>query len=83
MSLSAVKMAIAFLVWSRKSSFLNSTSFQLGKTNKGLVSAAVEQSRRKAYLHAQGDGKFIPWGWPQNPSKPKKKILDRMDMHSN
>ena len=21
---------------------------------------------------AQGDGKFVPRGWPQNPSKPKK-----------
>ena len=36
------------------------------------VSAAVEQSRRKANMVAQGDGKFGPWGWPQDPSKPKK-----------
>ena len=21
---------------------------------------------------AQGDGKFGPWGWPQDPSKPKQ-----------
>ena len=24
---------------------------------------------------AQEDGKFDPWGWPQDPSKPKKKEL--------
>ena len=39
----------------------------------GVVSAAVEQSRRKANMVAQGDGKVGPWGWPQDPSKPKKK----------
>ena len=36
------------------------------------MSAAVEQSRLKANMFAQGEGKFGAWGWPQNPSKPKK-----------
>ena len=45
----------------------------MGKTFWGVVSAAVEQSRRKASMVAQGDGKFGPWGWPQDPSKPKQK----------
>ena len=43
-----------------KSSILSSTSFQMGKTFWGGVSAAVEQSRRKANMVAQGDGKFGP-----------------------
>ena len=43
----------------------------MGKTFWGVVSAAVEQSRRKVNMVAQGDGKFGPWGWPQDPSKPK------------
>ena len=38
----------------------------------GVVSAAVEQSRRKANMVARGNGKFSPSGWPQNPFKPKK-----------
>ena len=42
------------------------------KTFWGVVSAAVEQSRRKANMVAQGDGKFGPWGWPQDPSNQKK-----------
>ena len=67
-----VKMEIPVLVWSLKSSILSSTSLQMGKTFWGVVSAAEEQSRRKANMVAQGDGKFGPWGWPQDPSKPKK-----------
>ena len=39
---------------------LSLTSFQLDKTFWGVVSAAVEQSRRKANMVAQGDGKFPP-----------------------
>ena len=45
----------------------------MGKAFWGVGSAAVKQSRRKANMAAQGDGKFDPWGWPQDPSKPKKK----------
>ena len=55
-----VKMEIPVLVRSLKSSILSSTSFQLGKTFWGVVSAAVEQSRHKANMVAQGDGKFGP-----------------------
>ena len=43
----------------------------MGKTFWGVVGAAVEQSRGKANVVAQGDGKFNP----QDPSKPKKKII--------
>ena len=67
-------MEIPVLVRSLKSSILSSTSFQMGKTFWEVVSAAVEQSRRKANIVAQGDGKFGPRGWPQNPSKPKKRV---------
>ena len=42
-----VKMEIPVLVRSLKSSVLSSTNFQMGK-KKGVVSAAVEQSWRKA-----------------------------------
>ena len=49
------------------------SSFQMGKTFWWVVSAGVEQSRRKANMVAQGDVKFSPRDWPQNPSKPKKK----------
>ena len=66
-------MEIPVLVRSLKSSILSSTSFQMGKTFWWVVSAAVEQSRRKANMVARGDGKFGPWGWPQGPSKPKIK----------
>ena len=44
----------------------------MDKTFWEVVSAAAEQSRRKAKMVVQGDGKFGPWGWPQNPSRPKK-----------
>ena len=43
----------------------------MGKTFRVVVIAAVEQSRGKANMVAQGDGKFGPEGWPQDPSKPK------------
>ena len=42
-----VKMEIPVLVRSLKTSILSSTSFQMGKTFWGVVSAAGEQSRRK------------------------------------
>ena len=43
----------------------------MGKTFRGVVSASEEQSMRKANMVAQGDGKFAPWGWPQDPFKTK------------
>ena len=55
-----VKMEIPVLVRSLKSNILSSTSLQKDKTFRGVVSAAVEQSRRKANMVAQGDGKFGP-----------------------
>ena len=55
-----VKMEIPVLVRSLKSSILSSTSFQMGKTFWEVENAAVEQSRRKANMVAQGDGKFGP-----------------------
>ena len=58
--MAVVKMEIPVLVQSPKSSILSSTSFQMGKTFWGVESAAVEQSRRKANIVAQGDGKFGP-----------------------
>ena len=44
----------------------------MGKTFWGVASAAVEQSMRKANMAALWVGKFGPWDWPQDPSKPKK-----------
>ena len=60
LSVADVKMEIPDLVRSLKSSTLSSTSFQMDKTLWGVGSAAVEQSRRKAHMVAQGDGKFGP-----------------------
>ena len=57
-----VKMEIPVLVRSLKSSILSSTRFQMGKTFWGVVSAAVEQSRRKVNMVAREDGKFGPRG---------------------
>ena len=53
-------MEIPVLVRSLQSSILSSTSFQMDNTVWGVVSAAVEQSRRKANMVAQGDRKFGP-----------------------
>ena len=72
MSAADVKIEKPVLEQSLKSSILSSTSFQRGKTFWGVVSAAVEQSRRQANMVAQGDGKFDSRGWPQNPNNPKK-----------
>ena len=55
-------MEIPVLVRSLKSSILSSTSFQMDKTFWGVVSAAVEQSGRKANMVAQGDVIFGPRG---------------------
>ena len=68
-------METPVLVRSLKSSNLSLTSLQMDKTFWGVMSVAVGQSRRKANMVAQGNGKFGPWGWPQNPSKPKKKKI--------
>ena len=38
-----VKMEILDLIWSLKSRFLSSNSFQMGKTFRGVASVAVEQ----------------------------------------
>ena len=62
-------MEIPVLVRSLKSSILSSTNLQMDKTFWGVVSAAVEQSRRKANMVAQGDGKFA-----RIPPKKKKKL---------
>ena len=75
-------MEIPVLVRSLKSSILSSARFQMCKTLWGVGSASVEQSRREANLVAQGDGKFGPGGWPQNPSKqqqPLQIIKDQMN----
>ena len=53
-------MAIPALVQLLKPSRLSSISFQMDKTFWGVVSAAVEQSRLKASMVAQADGKFGP-----------------------
>ena len=66
-------MEIPVLVQSLKSSSIfSSTSFQRDKTFWGVVSAAVEQSRRKANMVPQGDRKFGPSG--PNPKKPQKNL---------
>ena len=71
-SAAVVKMEIPVLVRSLKSSITSLNSVQMGKTFWGVVSAAVEQSRREASLVAQEDRKLGPRGWPQNPSKQRK-----------
>ena len=65
-----------------QSIILSSNSLQMDETFWGVGSAAVEQSRCKANMVAQGDGKFGHWGWPQNPSEPKKKAPAR-NFYSN
>ena len=54
------KMEIPVLTLSLKLSFSSSTSFHLDKTLWGVLSAGVEQSRRKAKMVTQGDGKIGP-----------------------
>ena len=58
MSAADVKMEIPVLVQPLKSSILRSACFKKGKTVWGVASAAVKQSRLKANMVAQGDGKF-------------------------
>ena len=57
-----VKMEIPVIVQSVKSSTLSSTNLQMGKAFWGVLSAAVEQSKRRANMVAQGNGKFGPIG---------------------
>ena len=54
------KMEIPVLIRSLKSSILSSTSSQFDDTFWGAMSAAVEQSRRRANIVAQGYRKFGP-----------------------
>ena len=68
-------------VWSLKSSILSSTRLQMDNTFRGVVSATVEQSRRKSKMVARGDWKFGPWGWPLYPSKPKKIYTEYFRFH--
>ena len=70
LSAAEVKKEMPVLLRSLKSSILSSTSSQMDDIFWGEVSAAVEHSRRKVNMVAQGDGKFGPGGWPQIPSKP-------------
>ena len=70
-----VKIEIPVLVRSLKSSILSSTSFQIGKTSWGVASAAIEQSRRKSNLVAQGDGKFGPQRLTPESLQTKKKVF--------
>ena len=65
-------MEIPVLVRSLKSSILSSTSFQMDKTFWGVVSAAVEQSRRKVNMVAQGDGEIWPLRLSQGSLQTKK-----------
>ena len=53
-------MEIPVLVRSVMLSILSSTCFQMGKTFWGVGSAAAEQSRLKANMVVQVDGKFGP-----------------------
>ena len=66
-----VKMEIPAPVRLLKSSILSSTSFQMDNTFWGVGSAAVEQSRRKDNMVAQGDGNFGPEADPRVPPNQK------------
>ena len=55
---------------------LNSTSLQIDKTFRRVVSAAVEQSRRKASMVAQGDEKCSHIvAYPRFPLNNKKNMM--------
>ena len=72
-----VKMEIQVLARSLKSSILSSTSFQMGKTFWGVVSAAVEQCMRNANMVAQGDGNSALEADTRIPPNLKKKMSFR------
>ena len=55
-----VKMEIPVLVLSLNPSILSYTSSQMDKKPWGVGSAAVDQSRYKTSMFAQGDVKFAP-----------------------
>ena len=63
-----------FLYDPLKSSALKSSNFQIDDTSRGVVSAAVEQSRCKANMVAQGDGKFSLWGLTPEFLQPPKNV---------
>ena len=60
------------LLRSQKSSILSSTSFQMGKTFWGVVSAAVEQSRRKPTWLLRETGNSALEADPRIPPNQKK-----------
>ena len=66
-------MEIPVLERSLKSSILSSTSFQMGKTFRGGVSVAVEQSRSKANMVAQETRNSALEGDPRIPPNLKSK----------
>ena len=72
-STAVVKTEMPVLIRSLKSSILSSTSFQMDKTFWGVVSAVVEQSRRKPNMVAQGDGKLGPLRLTPESLQTKKK----------
>ena len=79
LSAAYVKIEIPVLIGSQKSSILSSTSFQMGKTFWGVVSTAVEQSKRNANMVSQEDGKFGPLeaGPRIAPNKKKRKEREK------
>ena len=76
-------MKIPAFVQTLKSSILSSTSFQLGKTLWVVVRAVVGQSRRKASMVSQGDGKFGPKTDHKNISKRRKHNATKIKMPTN
>ena len=58
--------------WSQ--AFLAQPVFKWVKVFWGLLSAGVEQFRRKANIVAWGDGKFGPWGWPYHSFRASKSV---------
>ena len=75
MSAADVKMEIPVPVRSLKSSILSSTTIQMDDTFRGVVSAAVEQSRREANMVTRGDGKFGPREADTTESQNQKRYL--------
>ena len=67
LSAADVKMEIPVLVQSLKSSITSSTSLQMGKTFWGVVSASVEQSRRKVNTLLGETGNFALEADPRIP----------------
>ena len=73
-SVADVKMEIPVLVQSLKSSTMSSTSLQLDKTFRGVLSAAVQSNQGlKANMVDQGDGNFSSKTGPRIPPSKKKR----------